>query len=371
VWWAVALAGNVAAGSIPSPVKVVQLAPEVVHKEFRVPAPLAVINVLEVRLGGRVELASTKAGKRLAARAPLSALLRAAGPTAIAGINGDFFSEAGMPIGLHIVDGQVVKSGGRSPVGGMTASGKPFMDRVGLEAPVFIRGRAVPVNGFNRGRGQDELIAFNSFFGESTHTNRWGSEVTLRILSTPCVNDTITAVVVGVDSLGNRPIPSGGMVLSGHGRAGEALRQMCVVGDTVRTWVGLVPLKERVSWAVAGGPRLVRNGQIATSEIEAWGNGSFAAGRHPRTAVGFSADSALVYLVTVDGRQPDYSQGMTLMELAEFLVQLGVHQALNLDGGGSTTMVINGKVVNRPAEDGEERPITNAIIVRRKVSEGL
>ncbi|MBC7187911.1 MAG: phosphodiester glycosidase family protein, partial [Calditrichaeota bacterium] len=223
---------------------------------------------------------------------------------------------------------------------------------------------------FNRGRGEDELIAFNHWFGESTRTNRWGSEVTLSLLGPPRVNDTTFAIVVRVDSAGNRPIPPQGMVLSGHDAAGDWLRQQCTVGDTVRLWVGLESVRGAVSWVIGGGPRLVRDGEIAAAEIASWGNGGFVTARHPRTAIGFSADSSLVFLVTVDGRQPGYSEGMTLLELATFLVDLGAQQALNLDGGGSTTMVINGKVVNRPAEDGQERPIVNAIVVRRRASEG-
>ncbi len=368
--WMLVLAGSVGTGDIPAPAKVVQIAPEVVHKQFQMSAPPAVINVLEVRLGGGVQLASLKAGSRLAGRAPLSTLLKAAGPQVVAGVNGDFFSEEGIPIGLHIVEGQVVKRAGRNLAIGMTISGRPFLGVAALEARLLTRRTTMSVNGINRGRGQDELIVYNSFFGESTRTNRWGIEATLRLLAPLRVNDTIAAVVDRVESLGNRPIPPQGLVLSAHGRAAEMLQQSCAVGDTVRVWLGLSPVQEPVNWAVGGGPQLVRNGQVATQEIAAWGNGSFASGRHPRTAAGFSADSTLFWLVTVDGRQPDYSEGMTLGELAEFLVQLGVHQAINLDGGGSTTMVINGKVVNRPAEGGEERAIANAIIVRRNASEG-
>jgi len=86
-----------------------------------------------------------------------------------------------------------------------------------------------------------------------------------------------------------------------------------------------------------------------------------AAGRAPRTAIGITADHRL-FLVTVDGRQPHHSIGMTLWELAQFMVQLGCQEAVNLDGGGSTTFVVRGRVVNRPS-DGRERPISNIIAV--------
>ena len=89
---------------------------------------------------------------------------------------------------------------------------------------------------------------------------------------------------------------------------------------------------------------------------------SFTDQRHPRTAAAW--DTRHLFLVTVDGRQSGYSRGMTFQELAEFLTgTLGVEQAINLDGGGSTTMVTGGEVVNRPSDSAGERAIGAAILV--------
>ena len=68
-------------------------------------------------------------------------------------------------------------------------------------------------------------------------------------------------------------------------------------------------------------------------------------------------------MIVADGRQPDYSVGMSLQELAEFLLGLGAIDAMNLDGGGSTTMVLNGKVVNQPSDKEGERKVGDAILV--------
>ena len=84
-------------------------------------------------------------------------------------------------------------------------------------------------------------------------------------------------------------------------------------------------------------------------------------GRAPRTAIGITGDQKLL-LVTVNGRQPNISVGMTLHELGNLLLELGALQAMNLDGGGSTTMVIRNLVLNLPS-DGKERPVGNSIVV--------
>ncbi len=87
----------------------------------------------------------------------------------------------------------------------------------------------------------------------------------------------------------------------------------------------------------------------------------------PRSAVGYSRNGRYLYLVVVDGRQPFYSEGMTVRELADLMVSVGAYYAMNLDGGGSSTLVVRGpdgqpRVLNSPIADympGRERPVAN------------
>ena len=120
--------------------------------------------------------------------------------------------------------------------------------------------------------------------------------------------------------------------------------------------------------AMAAGPRLLRDGRRLSYEAF---DAAYGAARHPRTAVGLDARRRLAWLVTVDGRQPGFSEGASLDELTDILLSLGASDAINLDGGGSTTMVVesaNGPVVmNRPihtAVPGRERPSANHLGVR-------
>lgn len=119
--------------------------------------------------------------------------------------------------------------------------------------------------------------------------------------------------------------------------------------------------------AVGGRPILLRGG-VPRPAVDS--GGTFATSRHPRTAVGIARDGLRVILVTVDGRQKPYSDGMTLRELADVMRALGADDAINLDGGGSTTMVIANaagipSVVNRPADRVGERPVGNALAIVR------
>jgi hypothetical protein len=109
---------------------------------------------------------------------------------------------------------------------------------------------------------------------------------------------------------------------------------------------------------IGGNPVIVQDGQIVWSDVN--GTTSFH-GRNPRTGVGVTADGR-VLLIAVDGRQPGYSKGMTLLQFAQLFMDKGAVNALNLDGGGSTTVVVNGDIKNRPS-DGNERSVSSALVV--------
>jgi exopolysaccharide biosynthesis protein len=105
-------------------------------------------------------------------------------------------------------------------------------------------------------------------------------------------------------------------------------------------------------------------------ELTDWTDERFVKGfdttRHPRTLIGVDGDGA-IWLVTVDGRNPLLSLGMSFTELQRLARRLGLRSALNLDGGGSTTMWVDGQVVNRPTDAQGLRPVSEAIVVRPRI----
>ena len=109
--------------------------------------------------------------------------------------------------------------------------------------------------------------------------------------------------------------------------------------------------------AIGGGPELVRGGEPQPARV----NKSNV--RHPRSALGWNDKE--FFFVTVDGRQPRLSDGMTLPELADFLVKIGCTEAMNLDGGGSAEVWMEGKILNSPCY-GHERSTANALVLVEK-----
>lgn len=115
----------------------------------------------------------------------------------------------------------------------------------------------------------------------------------------------------------------------------------------------------KIDHVVGGGPALVRQGSVAVDATEQGFDAAFTTKRHPRTAVGRTAEGDL-WWVAIDGRQ-SLSDGATLDELAKVMQRLGCQEAINLDGGGSTAMNVLGQTISRPSE-GKEREIANGVI---------
>ena len=122
-------------------------------------------------------------------------------------------------------------------------------------------------------------------------------------------------------------------------------------------------MADQAKLVITGGPMLLQNGKVCVRSVEENIPRDIAVGRAPRTAVGVKRDGTILLLV-VDGRS-FASSGMTLNELAQYFLRLGAINAVNFDGGGSSAMVVDGRLVNKPS-DGKERRVSMGLGVFRK-----
>jgi hypothetical protein len=118
-----------------------------------------------------------------------------------------------------------------------------------------------------------------------------------------------------------------------------------------------------VTEILSGFPALLADGKWV-DDLQQGDRPAFASSRHPRTALGWDPDRRRLWIAVVDGRREGSAEGMTLPELAELFRALGATEALNLDGGGSSVMVVRGRRVSRPSDPAGERPVVNALLVR-------
>ena len=348
----------------------VPIGPQAWHREiYRKAGPWA-IHVIEFDLRHvYLQLETVKASDHLQGKERTSQMVArrdGAKHRVVAAINGDFYdTKNGIPINLQMRDGEILRHPTTRSVFAVSADEKPLINFLSLTGGLQSKaGVWQTLNGFNRNRNADELIFYNHYFGLRTNTNNFGSEIRIQPLKKFAVNDTIRAVVkTFTRSAGNAPLDDSTYVISGHGVAEAWLAKNVAVGDVIKFVWRIPETPWRLVEAIGGLPRIVRDGKISIENQNEGGSESFTNTRHPRTALGFNADTSRYYFVTVDGRQPGYSEGMTLLELANFMRELGCVQALNLDGGGSTTMVVRGRVVNRPSDPQGERAVANALLL--------
>lgn len=283
---------------------------------------------------------------------------------AVAAVNGTYFAYTGRPLGTLLIDKELVSS----PIHDRTAliladDNQAYIDNIMIESYFqTASGEYSDITGINQGRGNDSIIMYTPVWGDQTATTPGGLELVI-------ANSTIKDIKPF-----NAVIPQDGYVLSLNGPTTQAIKAKIKAGDKLDVHIKIIPFStspKSILHMVSGGPRLVKDGIVYVSKYEEQFKSDIAQGRSARTAVGVTRDNKLL-LVTVDGlprkranRSEKSSIGMTLEELAELLINLGADEAMNLDGGSSTTMWIDGKVVNRPVGSIEQR-VSNALIVRPK-----
>ena len=306
---------------------------------------------------------------------------------AIAGVNGGYFApripDRGDPVGVLVVDGRLVSE----TVGARTALLIPRSpsERIRV-ASLRFRGAVTLgdgrrlVDGVDRLRGRipgcgglggdfpterpnpfltctdsSELVVLSPSFGARTRTPAGGYEAVVR-----------GGVVTSLRRGGNTAIPRDGYVLSGSGDAATFLRDRARPGNrpevslTLRDGTAALAPGDHAA-ITGGGPRLLLDGRVAIPPgME--GRSRADVGRNPRTMAGVRADGVLV-LVAIDGRRRGWSVGATAREGATTIRALGAREAVNLDSGGSTTMVIGSRVVNRPSDAGGERAVSDGLLL--------
>lgn len=350
--------------------RVEALVPGVRHVYLWLPRGPWALHVLAVDSACSPVVEARKAGPPLDARAPTSEL---AGD-ALAAINADFFmTPGGTPVGAHVTGGRVVVGPGRRPVYAVDDDGGRFAGPADLAGWAAIHGDTAALTQVNRPRDAGRhhpvrpgLTLFDDWFGDTLAVD--SSAATLRLRPIEGAAGSAPrggrAVVEAVLEAGDPVAPgSPAAAIRGMGPEADGWVRRRAVGDTV-TWSatvrpggGVGPAAREV---VGGFPVLVADGRDVLAEQEGV-IPSFGDARHPRTAVGWDPGSARLWWVVVDGRQTPYSAGMSLDELTRLLLRLGASHAINLDGGGSTTLVVDGRVANRPSDEEGERPVANVL----------
>lgn len=270
---------------------------------------------------------------------------------ALAAVNASYFALDGELLGVTKLDGKIVSTIDipRTAVG-FLADGSPIIGTINYNGTIKTKKTVVPIAGVNCERSENSAVLYNEYYDDTTGTNEYGKEYVVKDNKVIAINTA------------NSPLAKGTVVVSVHGTAADALADV-KVGDSMQITEDVGDPWNKATQIMGVGPRLVAAGQVnVTADQEQFG-GDVAGGRAPRTGVGILPNKHVV-LAVVDGRQ-EQSIGCTLTEFAQLLKNFGVVDAVNFDGGGSSELVVGGKVINNPS-DGSERSVGSALVVCNK-----
>ena len=296
------------------------------------------------------------------------------GNSVVATVNGDFFftsaDYAGLPTGLYIVDGQLISYRPGQPAFAILEGNKPWIGRPQASmyaAVIDENGQEIArhaITAINKPRNVNDLILYDYHYGQSTRTNDWGTEVLITGINLPLTTQTDgtgLARLVKKQGEGNMELNRDTLVLSGHGVAADFLARHAQPGTSIRIHISFAEPLSKVESAIGGLPLLVENGKTSPLNL----SDTLVKTPAPRTIAAIKDDE--LWLLVSDGRSGPGREGWTLSAAAQWLVEQGVDQAVNLDGGGSSTLAVRWRqwpvtVVNRPS-DGWMRRVPNVIQV--------
>ena len=331
--------------------------------QFTPHGPVAIRVVRGPKPVGLYRLRTTLSNELVLGRETVSSMQRRlASQATMVGVNGDLSRFAdGKPSGIMLRDGVLIAPpNGQRSSAGIGLDGMLDVRRVTFRGTWRGTGQRRSLTHFNDVPGKNGIALLTSDYGRVTPTIPGSYTVVLSPFPASVPN---TDLVAPVTATSNGPIrlAPGTAAIVARGNAAARLQAEAAAGASLTLRLILQPDWSTVSDAIGGGPVLVRDGRPVYRANEAF-TVSQIAPRHPRTAIGQLADGRIL-MVVVDGRQPGYSVGMTTFEMALTMARLGAVRAMQLDGGGSSTIAFEGTVLNSPS-DGRERPISTALMLQ-------
>ncbi len=304
------------------------------------------INVAEIdrKLNPNLEITPKLASQNIHAKTNINNFEQ----NAILAINGTYFKQnTGTPLGALVIDKEIITGPIYERVGFGIGKDEFKTSRLSFNGTLKNKHREIQIDNINQPRMlYSQVLMYNSKWGErSPETKSNCKQIAIR-------DNKIVAT-------SNYPlfIPENGYVISAPSEILESFE----LGDKVLLEYSLVPEWKNINHIVSGGPYLLKEGEIFIDTAEQKLNS--IAGRNPRTAIGYTKDNVMI-MVTVDGRKEGTS-GVTLKELAQIMNDLGCYEAINLDGGSSTVMYADGKILS--GSNIKYTSISNAIVVKNRV----
>ncbi len=325
-------------------------------------------SLLEVDLGQCVDIRAVKGGEIAVGRTTTGKLLAGIEPAlrAVAAVNADFFlfTPPGVPVGAMVSQGRMLSGPIDRPVFAMTANNRPWIGRLFVTAQLQTSRGGIAIASWNR-PGANSTGIVDAAWGIPLDSTIARPVWTLTPLSPR--GRTIRYVASPISPSRSYVVTGDTLLVVGM-RATSSASSSLRVNDTVTITRTFSPITPRE--AVGGQPVLLRDSTIVGA-VDSVNNAGFRA-LNPRTAIGYADHGRRLLIVVIDGRQPKYSVGMSLRDMAQLFRALGATDAINLDGGGSSAMALTDsrtqsgiRLATHPSDSVGERPVANALAILR------
>ncbi len=293
------------------------------------------------------------------------------GTEIVGGVNGDFYSfYTGVPMSAVILDGKIISSCDSRPAIGFYANGTAIIGYPSIDISVLHGSDQLKIDHLNKYPSVYSVYMLTSAYGETTSTEKDSLEIVLQLSSDEFKgNSSVIASVKEIrrDSTDSE-IPEGCAVIVVHSTNPkyEDFAKLAI-GDKLTVSFSIDSDWSNVVTAVGGSDIILKNGVFDPATV----NEQHEKYANPRTSAGITADGRVIFFA-IDGRNAGYSKGLTLEELAKVMADLGCITALNLDGGGSTTVAVKKSgtdaitIINNPS-DGSQRRLSNAVLFANSV----
>ncbi len=363
-----------------------QIEPGIVYKQIIDKVDTLSIHILTLDLKNEYySIIAMKANDSLLGKETTSSMvkkLKDKNYKVIAALNSDFFKikYGGEPENNLVINGEFVKGNQVTDSEydlvdkihyqfGITKDNQPFIEKFKFYGEILTKDKTkINVNRINAQTDSNSLTLYNKYQGSATPKSKdtWKNlEIRLKKLFNKM--DTLFFKVTDEwNYQGNTKI-NDNFILSTNNDMIEKIKSHIFINDTLKIVLKLFPEVGKILTLTGGWGKIVKEGKnfADSSEIEEGIFQRFSKSKHPRSGIGFSKNKDKLYLFAIDGRQ-ESSKGVSLKKFADIMLAEGVYEGLNLDGGGSTTLIINDKIVNNPSDKTGEREVGVSIAIIKK-----
>jgi len=360
----------------------IQIGPGSFYKKIDIPEIPLSIDVIKIELKNKyVNIDLQKPDDSLYGKGTVSNIVKdeiEKDRRVVAAINSSFWESNRRPVGLFIDEGVMYNTNNYRSSLIKTKHGKFVISKTNLDIRFSFKRNKIKIDNVND-KGEEDKVA--------VYTSPFKNEITLKENETGILiaignhkftpTNKVKGKIVKILEAGQIITPEKNTVILIGNKDSLTFLKNAKLNGKVKFYIkNSTPLPsshpligrwlgrgDDIEFAVTGAPQIVKDGQNIYQGIDEKLSESFINSNHPRTGCGITKNNKTIYWVVIDGRQPNFSIGVNLDEFAQLFLKLGSYNALNLDGGGSSSMVVGNQIMNSPSDYTGERVVSDAILL--------